>query len=143
VIRCEGLTLRYGRTTVLEDVGFEVPTGKTLGLIGAGGAGKTCVLKLICGLIRPQAGRILVDDDEITALDETALMAVRGRIGMIFQNYALFDFMNVGDNIAFPYVQVKAACPSRRDSPSASASASPSSALAMRWTASPTSCRAA
>jgi phospholipid/cholesterol/gamma-HCH transport system ATP-binding protein len=105
VIRCEGLTLRYGRTTVLEDVGFEVPTGKTLGLIGAGGAGKTCVLKLICGLIRPQAGRILVDDDEITALDETALMAVRGRIGMIFQNYALFDFLNVGDNIAFPLVQ--------------------------------------
>jgi phospholipid/cholesterol/gamma-HCH transport system ATP-binding protein len=105
VIRCEGITLRFGRTTVLEDVSFEVPTGSTLGLIGAGGAGKSCVLKLICGLIRPQAGRIFVDDQEVTALDETALMAVRGRIGMIFQNYALFDFLNVGDNIAFPLVQ--------------------------------------
>lgn len=105
MIRCEGLTLRFGRNTVLDAVDFTVPTGRTLGLIGAGGAGKSCVLKVICGLMRPTAGRIWVDDDEVTALDETALMAVRGRIGMVFQNYALFDFLDVGDNIGFPLVQ--------------------------------------
>jgi phospholipid/cholesterol/gamma-HCH transport system ATP-binding protein len=105
LIRCEGLTLRFGRNTVLDAVDFTVPTGRTLGLIGAGGAGKSCVLKVICGLMRPTAGRIWVDDDEVTALDETALMAVRGRIGMVFQNYALFDFLDVGDNIGFPLVQ--------------------------------------
>lgn len=97
--------MRFGRNTVLEDVSFSVPTRGTLGLIGAGGAGKSLVLKLICGLLRPTAGRIVVDDDEVTALSETELMRVRGRIGMIFQNYALFDFLNVGDNIAFPLVQ--------------------------------------
>lgn len=105
MIRCEGLTLRFGRNTVLDAVDFTVPTGQTLGLIGAGGAGKSCVLKLICGLLAPSSGRIWVDDDEVTALDETALMAVRGRIGMVFQNYALFDFLDVGDNIGFPLVQ--------------------------------------
>lgn len=105
MIRCEGLTLRFGRSTVLEDVSFEVPTGRTLGLIGAGGAGKSCVLKLLCGLLRPTAGRVFIDDDEVSALDETDLMAVRGRVGMVFQNYALFDFLNVGDNIGFPLVQ--------------------------------------
>ncbi len=105
MIRCEGLTLRFGRNTVLDAVDFTVPTGQTLGLIGAGGAGKSCVLKLICGLLAPTSGRIWVDDDEVTALDETALMAVRGRIGMVFQNYALFDFLDVGDNIGFPLVQ--------------------------------------
>jgi phospholipid/cholesterol/gamma-HCH transport system ATP-binding protein len=105
LIRCEGLTLRFGRNTVLDAVDFTVPTGQTLGLIGAGGAGKSCVLKLICGLLAPTSGRIWVDDDEVTALDETALMAVRGRIGMVFQNYALFDFLDVGDNIGFPLVQ--------------------------------------
>ncbi len=105
MIRCEGLTLRFGRNTVLDAVDFTVPTGQTLGLIGAGGAGKSCVLKLICGLLSPTSGRIWVDEDEVTALDETALMAVRGRIGMVFQNYALFDFLDVGDNIGFPLVQ--------------------------------------
>ncbi len=105
MIRCEGLTLRFGRNTVLDAVDFTVPTGQTLGLIGAGGAGKSCVLKLICGLLAPTSGRIWVDDDEVTALDETALMAVRGRIGLVFQIYALFDFLDVGDNIGFPLVQ--------------------------------------
>ncbi len=105
MIRCEHLTLKFGNSTVLDDVSLEVPPGGTMGLIGAGGAGKSCVLKLICGLIKPTSGRIFVDGAEVTALSETELMQVRGHIGMVFQNYALFDFLNVGDNIAFPLVQ--------------------------------------
>jgi phospholipid/cholesterol/gamma-HCH transport system ATP-binding protein len=106
VIRLEQVTLRREGVALLEDVSLEVPTGQTLALIGAGGAGKTLILKSICGLLRPDEGRVFVDEDEVTALDEDALMRVRGRIGMVFQNYALFDFMTVGENVAFPLEQL-------------------------------------
>lgn len=105
MIRVEGVSHHFGGVQVLHDVSFTVPTGGTLGLIGAGGAGKSLILKLICGLIRPTAGRVFVDEDEVTALREAQLMRVRARLGMIFQNYALFDFMNVGENVGFPLVQ--------------------------------------
>jgi len=106
VIRLEHVTLRREGVALLEDVSLEVPTGRALALIGAGGAGKTLILKTICGLLRPDAGRVFVDEDEVTALDEEALMRVRSRIGMVFQNYALFDFMTVGENVAFPLEQL-------------------------------------
>lgn len=106
MIRLEHVTKRFGGATVLDDVTLTVPTGGTLGLIGAGGAGKSLVLKLVCGLLRPDGGRVFIDDDEVSALSETALMRVRGRIGMIFQNYALFDYLTVGDNIGFPLARL-------------------------------------
>ncbi len=106
MIRLEHVTLRREGVALLEDVSLEVPTGRALALIGAGGAGKTLILKTICGLLRPDAGRVFVDEDEVTALDEEALMRVRSRIGMVFQNYALFDFMTVGENVAFPLEQL-------------------------------------
>ncbi len=111
MIRLCGVTKRFAGAAVLEDVSLTVPTGATLGLIGQGGAGKSLVLKLICGLLRPDAGQVFVDDDEVSALDETALMPVRDRIGMIFQNYALFDYLTVAENIAFPLRQRRAAAP--------------------------------
>lgn len=107
MIRLEGVTKRFGDLAVLSDISFEVPTGGSMALIGVGGAGKSLLFKLICGLVRPDAGRIWIDDDEVTALGETALMRVRGRIGMIFQSYALFDFMNVGGNVGFPLAQLR------------------------------------
>ncbi len=109
MIRLCGVTKRFEGATVLDDVSLTVPTGATLGLVGQGGAGKSLVLKLVCGLLRPDAGQVFVDDDEVSALDETALMPVRDRIGMIFQNYALFDYLTVGENIAFPLRQRRAA----------------------------------
>ena len=105
MIRLDGATVVRDGARLLEDVSFTVPTGQALALIGAGGAGKSLILKLICGLIRPDAGRVFVDDDEISALDEVQLMAARRRIGMVFQNYALFDFVDVGENVAFPLRQ--------------------------------------
>lgn len=71
-------------------------------LIGPGAAGKSVLLKCIAGLVKPERGRIVVDGDEVTALPELELAVVRKRIGMLFQNYALFDFLPVGENIAFP-----------------------------------------
>jgi len=105
VIRLDGVTLVRDGARLLEDVSFTVPTGQALALMGAGGAGKSLILKLICGLLRPDAGGVYVDNDEVSALDEVQLMAARRRIGMVFQNYALFDFVDVGENVAFPLRQ--------------------------------------
>ncbi len=86
---------------VLKGVSLDVPAGCIYALIGPGAAGKSVLLKVIAGLVQPEEGSVVVDGDEITALDEVQLAAVRRKIGMLFQNYALFD-MSVFDNIAFP-----------------------------------------
>jgi phospholipid/cholesterol/gamma-HCH transport system ATP-binding protein len=91
---------------VLSDISFTLPQGASLGLLGAGGSGKSVLLKLCCGLLKPQTGRVLVDGQSIPDLNGPALAEMRGRIGMAFQNSALFDFMTVGENIAFPLRQL-------------------------------------
>lgn len=106
MIRVEGITKYYFGQKVLDDVSLEVPEGSNLGLIGPGGAGKTLLLKIVCGLVEPDAGRVYVNDREVTSMTEQELVQLRFDIGMVFQNYALFDFMNVGDNVAFPLRQV-------------------------------------
>lgn len=105
MIRAENITKYYAGRPVLEDVTLEIPEGTNLGLIGPGGAGKTLLLKIICGLVDPDEGRVFIGGQDVHALSETALADLRFRIGMLFQNYALFDFMNVADNIAFPLRQ--------------------------------------
>jgi len=91
-----------GSNRVLRDVSLRVPAACLYGLIGPGAAGKSVLLKLLCGLLRPDAGSIVVDSDEITTMSETALGDYRRKIGMLFQNNALFDHLSVADNIAFP-----------------------------------------
>lgn len=105
MIRIEGVTKYYLGSTVLDDINLEIPAGTNLGLIGPGGAGKSLLLKIIAGLVEPDAGRVFVDGHDVNALGEQDLAALRFSIGMLFQNYALFDSMNVGDNIAFPLRQ--------------------------------------
>lgn len=105
MIQIERVSKLYFGRPVLEDVSFTIERGTNVGLIGPGGAGKTLLLKIICGLVEPDAGRVLIEGVEVGKLDETKLAELRFRIGMLFQNYALFDFMDVGDNIAFPLRQ--------------------------------------
>jgi phospholipid/cholesterol/gamma-HCH transport system ATP-binding protein len=93
---------------LLTDIQLHVPPGGIWGLVGPGASGKSVVLKLICGLIRADRGRIRVAGREITELSEDQLMQVRSRIGMLFQNNALFDFMTVLQNVAFPLVRAGA-----------------------------------
>jgi phospholipid/cholesterol/gamma-HCH transport system ATP-binding protein len=87
---------------VLRDVSFDVPDGCLYGLIGPGASGKSVLLKSVVGLIKPDSGSILVDDEDVTKLDDLQLRKFRLKFGMLFQNNALFDYMPVGDNIAFP-----------------------------------------
>ena len=106
MIRLVNVTVRFGGVTVIDNVSLSVPAGKTVGLVGAGGAGKSVLMKLVCGLVKPDAGQVFVEDHEVSAMSETALMPLRSRIGMIFQNYALFDDLTVGENIGFPLAQL-------------------------------------
>jgi phospholipid/cholesterol/gamma-HCH transport system ATP-binding protein len=104
VIRIDGLSKSFNEP-LLEDVTLHVPKGTIWGLMGPAACGKSVLLKLVCGLIKPDAGKLFVDGRDITRESEDALMQVRTRFGMLFQNYALFDFMTVGENVAFPLVR--------------------------------------
>jgi phospholipid/cholesterol/gamma-HCH transport system ATP-binding protein len=87
---------------VLRDVSLNVPTGCLYGLIGPGAAGKSVLLKMVTGLMKPDQGRIAVDGQDVTTASELELQKIRLKIGMLFQNNALFDHLTVSDNIAFP-----------------------------------------
>ncbi|MFH1811092.1 MAG: ATP-binding cassette domain-containing protein [Pseudomonadota bacterium] len=102
LITFEHVTKRYGTRSVLDDVSLEVARGRTTVLVGPSGAGKSTVLRLLVGLTWPDAGRILVGDTDITQLSHRALLEVRTRFGMLFQEGALFNSMSVLDNVAFP-----------------------------------------
>jgi phospholipid/cholesterol/gamma-HCH transport system ATP-binding protein len=91
-----------GSNVVLRDVSLEVPRGCLYGLIGPGAAGKSVLLKVLAGLIKPDRGSVVVDEQDITHISDIALQEVRLKIGMLFQNNALFDHMTVAENIAFP-----------------------------------------
>lgn len=101
MIRFSGISKSFAQP-VLRDVTFEVPQGCLYGLIGPGASGKSVLLKSIVGLVKPDSGSIFVDDEDVTKLDDLALGKLRLKFGMLFQNNALFDYMPVGDNIAFP-----------------------------------------
>ncbi len=87
---------------LLEGIDLHVPAGARWGLIGPGAAGKSVLAKLMCGLVVADSGSIRVAGRDITAGDDDAVAFVRARIGMLFQSYALFDFMSVAENVAFP-----------------------------------------
>jgi phospholipid/cholesterol/gamma-HCH transport system ATP-binding protein len=91
-----------GPNVVLRDVSLEVPPGCLYGLIGPGASGKSVLLKILAGLVKPERGGVIVDRQDITQVSELTLQQVRLKIGMLFQNNALFDHMTVADNIAFP-----------------------------------------
>lgn len=91
----------YGDQIVLNDISFRVLRGELLVVLSASGGGKSTILKLALGLMKPDEGRILVDGEDITAYDEEALNRVRQRIGVGFQEGALFDSLSVYDNVAF------------------------------------------
>jgi phospholipid/cholesterol/gamma-HCH transport system ATP-binding protein len=94
--------LRLGRTDVLRSLELRVPEGGRLGILGPAASGKSVLLKLLVGLLQPDTGTVSIRGTDISQGKEKVLMSVRRDIGMLFQNYALFDFMTVGQNVAFP-----------------------------------------
>ena len=101
MIKLENVTKAFGNKRVLEDLNLEVRRGESVVVIGGSGSGKTVLIKHIIGLLQPDSGRVLIDNEEISRLPERRLNRIRRRIGMLFQYGALFDSMSVGDNVAF------------------------------------------
>ena len=104
-IRLADVHKRFGRRDVLSGVTLEVTRGAKLGLIGPAASGKSVILKLVCGLDHPDRGAIEVLGENVVGKREAQLGDLRQRIGMLFQNYALFDFLDVKGNVAFPLEQ--------------------------------------
>lgn len=101
-IRLEGLHKDFDGMPVLRGVNLDVPKGCLYGLIGPGASGKSVLLKMVAGLIRPDRGRVIVDEHDVFAMNELDLQRFRLSYGMLFQNNALFDYLTVAENIAFP-----------------------------------------
>jgi phospholipid/cholesterol/gamma-HCH transport system ATP-binding protein len=105
MIEIRGIHKSFGTVKVLQGVDLQIPKGKTTVILGRSGVGKSVLLKHIIGLIKPDRGKIWIDGVDITRLGDTDLNELRKKFGMLFQEAALFDSMNVGANVAFPLVE--------------------------------------
>jgi phospholipid/cholesterol/gamma-HCH transport system ATP-binding protein len=101
VIAFEDVHLSFQENVVLRGVSFQLPFGETKALFGVAGAGKSAILKLALGLLRPDSGRITVLGNEVTQMREQDLFPMRGHLGMVFQESALFDSLMVRENVAY------------------------------------------
>ena len=102
ILEVQNLTVKYGERTVLDDITFRVRRGEVFVILGGSGSGKTTLLRNLVGLMRPNAGCILINGRDFTAMDDEERIEVRKKIGMCFQGSALFNSMTVGDNVALP-----------------------------------------
>ena len=101
----EDVWLAFGNTEVLCGVSFKLAMGETKALFGVAGSGKSTILKLVLGLFKPDSGRIIVLGEDVTQMEEQELFALRGKIGMVFQESALFDSLTVRENVAFRLIE--------------------------------------
>ena len=101
VVIFEDVSIAFDRKPVLEDISFSVQRGETRIILGPAGCGKSVLMKLTNGLLRPDSGTIRVFGEDITAMSERDLYRLRSRIGMVFQESALFDSLSVEDNVAY------------------------------------------
>src|SRR5437764_5805035 len=102
VIDVRDLWKTFGGNHVLQGVSLQMMQGTTTVVLGASGSGKTVLMKHIMGLFKPDRGEVIVDGENISAMDRQELARFRTRMGMVFQNSALFDSLTVGENVAFP-----------------------------------------
>jgi phospholipid/cholesterol/gamma-HCH transport system ATP-binding protein len=102
VIELVGVSKAFGGTPVLQDIDLAIPAGQTTAIIGASGTGKSVLIKHVIGLLRPDAGQVRVFGQDVAAASERQLYALRRRMGMLFQDGALFDSLSVGQNVGFP-----------------------------------------
>jgi len=101
MIKFDNVYKSFHEKTVLEGVNLNVRQGENFLLIGRSGAGKSVLLKNMIGLLRPDAGRIMIDGQDITLLDSRELEKVRFKFGLVFQSAALFDFLTIEENVGF------------------------------------------
>ena len=105
MILFENVTKSFGKRQILKGVNLEIERGKTTVIFGVSGGGKSTIIKHIVGLLKPDSGTISIDGLRVDNADETTLRAIRTKVGFLFQNGALFDSMNIRDNVAFPMIE--------------------------------------
>ncbi|MBR1590821.1 MAG: ABC transporter ATP-binding protein [Acidaminococcaceae bacterium] len=101
VISLRGLEIAFGAKKVLQGVNLEVRKGETLAVIGPSGTGKSTILKVLIGLLEPAGGSVFIEGQDVSHLTEEEWNEIRKHVGMVFQYSALFDFLDVGENVAF------------------------------------------
>ena len=101
MIEARNLRKGFGTQPVLDGVSFRIENGESVAIIGRSGCGKSVLLKLLIGLLQPDAGEALIDGENIVPMNERQLLRVRRKFGMVFQGSALFDSMTVAENVAF------------------------------------------
>ena len=112
ILRFDRVTVEFDDVPVLADVSFEAREGQARVIMGAAGSGKTVLLKTALGLIKPTTGKVTAFGKELTTLRERDLFDIRSRIGMLFQESALFDSLNIEENVAYPLLNQKSIqCP--------------------------------
>ena len=105
MIRLENLHKQFGPRKILKGINLEIPEGATTVIFGVSGGGKSTIIKHIIGLLQPDEGNVYVDGIKVNGADNDTLLKVRKKVGFLFQNGALFDSMNIRDNVAFPIVE--------------------------------------
>lgn len=101
MIKIRQLKIAFGDKVVLNDLDVDVYEGETLAIIGPSGTGKSTVIKVLTGLLAPTAGSVVIDGQETASYSEEEWDGLRSRMGVVFQYSALFDFLSVGENVAF------------------------------------------
>lgn len=101
LVRFDGVHFAYGVSKILHDVTFDVREGEVLVILGGSGSGKSTILRLLMGLIDADQGQVVFDGEDLTQVDDARLIQVRHRMGMVFQEGALFDSLTVGENVGY------------------------------------------
>jgi len=101
VIKVRKLKIAFGSKVVLDEIDLDLYPGETLAVIGPSGTGKSTVLKVLTGLLAPTSGSVVIEGQETNGFDETQWDQLRKHMGVVFQYSALFDFLTVGENVAF------------------------------------------
>jgi phospholipid/cholesterol/gamma-HCH transport system ATP-binding protein len=100
-IEFRDVSLAFDDQVVLDSISFRVRRGETKIVLGGSGSGKSTIINIVLGLLKPDSGQVLIDGDDITAFDEPEMMKIRKKVGMVFQEGALFDSLSVYDNVAY------------------------------------------
>jgi phospholipid/cholesterol/gamma-HCH transport system ATP-binding protein len=108
ILRFENVTVIFDEAPVLLNLSFEAREGESRVILGAAGSGKTVLLKTALGLVKPESGKVYVFGQDLTTLGERELFDIRSKIGMLFQEGALFDSLTIEENVAYPLLNQKA-----------------------------------